>query len=158
MGAPTLSTPLLTAAEFAVCISEKAESVACGLEAQFQQVKDPSEPAVSDMSTDTMKEHTLVPACETQLNNALSVLQRRQRLRGWNVPEPKCHTAYGPETSTPASDKFLRKCLTTSSAGSSPTSMDTFSRELYTERKTGPRLVLVLVEPEASLTILTSYF
>jgi hypothetical protein len=55
MGAPTLSTPLLTAAELALCISEKAEYVACGLEAQFRQVKDPSEPAVSDMSTDTIK-------------------------------------------------------------------------------------------------------
>jgi hypothetical protein len=55
MGALTLSTPLLTAAQLALCISGKAECVACGLEAQFQQVKNPSEPAVSDMSTDTMK-------------------------------------------------------------------------------------------------------
>ena len=35
--------------------------------------------------------------------------------------------------------------------------MDMISRELYTERNKGPRLVLVLVEPEVPFTILTSY-
>ena len=82
MIAPTLSTPLLTAAELALCISEKAECVPCGLEAKFHQVNDPTEPAVSGMSTDTMKEHTFVPACETQLKNALLVYKA---FRGFEV-------------------------------------------------------------------------
>jgi len=82
MRALTLSTPLLTAAELARCISKKAECVPCGLEAKFHQVNDPSVPTVSDMSTDTMKEHTFVPACENQLNNALLVYKA---IRGFEV-------------------------------------------------------------------------
>ena len=82
MGAQTLSASLLTVAELALCMSEKAACVACGLEAQFHQVNDSSGPAVSDMSTDTMKGHTFVPACETQLNNALLVYKA---IRGFEV-------------------------------------------------------------------------
>lgn len=74
-----------------------------------------------------------------------SGLQSHQRLRGWNVPEPKCHTDYSPETPRKQVINFSRKCLMSSSAGSSPTSMDTLSRELYTERNKGPRLVLSLL-------------
>jgi hypothetical protein len=64
---------LLTAAELAVSISEKAECVACGLEAQFQQVNDPSESAVNEMFKEAAKEHDFTPTSEPQLKNALTV-------------------------------------------------------------------------------------
>jgi len=78
-----------------------------------------------------------------------SGLQSRHRLRGWNVPEPKCHTDYGPETPRKQAINFPRKCLMSSSAGSSPTNMDTLLRELYTERNKGPRLALSLLNQKS---------
>jgi hypothetical protein len=141
--------PLLTAAELALCVSEKAECVACGLEAQFQQVKDPPEPAVSDMSTDTTKEHTFVPACETQLNNALLFYKANRDFEVGTSPSPNAIPKIVLKHPRKQAIDFSRKCLTSTSAGSSPTSKDTPSRELYTERKKGPRLLLVLVDQKS---------
>lgn len=105
--------------------------------------------SVSDMSTDTMKENTFVPACETQLNNALLVYKAIRDFEVGTSPSPNAIPTMVLKHPRKQAINFSRKCLTSSSAGSSPTNMDTLSRELYTERKKEPRLVLVLADQKS---------
>jgi hypothetical protein len=52
---PTLSSPLTAPEALAVSDSEKTETLADGLEAQFHPVDDPSESAVTEISNTAMR-------------------------------------------------------------------------------------------------------
>jgi hypothetical protein len=63
MRVPTPSTPLQVSGGLALSDSEKAEALADIIEAQFQPVNDPSEPAV-EMVNEAMRAYEYAPASE----------------------------------------------------------------------------------------------
>ena len=69
MRVPTPSPPLVTQGVFALSDSEKAEALADSLEAKFQPVNDPSDPAVIEMVDEALQAYYFAPAREPKLTN-----------------------------------------------------------------------------------------
>jgi hypothetical protein len=73
MRVPTFSLPLQVPGGLALSDSEKAESLADSVEAQFQLVNDPSDPAVIDMINEAMRAYEYAPASEPKLTSPSEV-------------------------------------------------------------------------------------
>jgi archaellum component FlaG (FlaF/FlaG flagellin family) len=65
--------PPVTPGRLALSDSEKAEALADSLEAQFQPVNDPSNPAVIEVVNEAMRAYCYAPASEPQLANPAEV-------------------------------------------------------------------------------------
>jgi hypothetical protein len=68
--------------------SEMAEAVADSLEVQFQQVIDPSEPAVIEMVNEAIRAYEYAPTSEPKLTNPSEVLQAIKGLEVGKAPGP----------------------------------------------------------------------
>jgi hypothetical protein len=68
--------------------SEKAEALADSLEAQFQPVNDPSDPAVIEMVDEAMRAYEYAPASEPKLTSSSEVLQAIMGLKVGKAPGP----------------------------------------------------------------------
>ena len=64
MRVPTPSPPLVTQGGLALSVSEKAEALADSLEAQFQPINYPSDPAVIEMVGEALLAYSYEPASE----------------------------------------------------------------------------------------------
>jgi hypothetical protein len=71
----TLSLPLQVLGGVAPSDSEKAEALADSLEAQFQPLNDPSEPAVTEMVNEAMHAYEYAQASEPKLTSHSEFLQ-----------------------------------------------------------------------------------
>jgi hypothetical protein len=80
--------PLQVPSGLAVSDSEKAEALAKSLEAQFQPVDDPSEPALTEMVDVAMRAYEYAPASEPTLTNPSEVLQAIKGLKVGKSPGP----------------------------------------------------------------------
>jgi hypothetical protein len=67
---------------------EKAEALADSLEAQFQPVDDPSDPAISEMFNEAMRAYEYAPASEPKLTSSSKVLQAIDGLKVGKAPGP----------------------------------------------------------------------
>ena len=79
---PTPTPPLVTPGGLALSDSEKAESLADSLEAQFQPVTVPSVPAVIEIVDVALESYLQSPASEPNLTNPDEV---REAIRGFKV-------------------------------------------------------------------------
>jgi hypothetical protein len=70
--------------------SEKAEALADSLEAQFQPVNDPSDPAVNEVLSEVMRAYEYAPASEPKLTCPSEVLQAIKGLKDDKAPVPNC--------------------------------------------------------------------
>ena len=82
MRVPTLSPPLFTPGGIALSDSEKAQALTDSLEAQFQSVNDPSNPAVFEMVDEGLQAYSFAPASEPKLTNTTEV---QDNIRGLKV-------------------------------------------------------------------------
>jgi archaellum component FlaG (FlaF/FlaG flagellin family) len=85
---PTPSPLLQVTSGLALSDSEKAEALADSLEAQFQPVNDPSDPAAIEMVSDAMRAYEYAPASEPKLSSPSEVLQAIKGsciMRSWMV-------------------------------------------------------------------------
>ena len=69
----TPTPPLVTPGGISLLGSEKAEALADSLEAQFQTVTDPSEPAVIEAVDVALRAYCYAPASEPMLTNPVEV-------------------------------------------------------------------------------------
>jgi hypothetical protein len=86
--------------------SEKAEALADSLDAQFQPVDDPSDPALTEMVDVAMCAYEYATASEPTLTTPSEVLEGRQGTQGWQGSGPERYTEQGPETSSEARDNL----------------------------------------------------
>jgi hypothetical protein len=86
MRVPTPSPPLQVPGRLALSDSEKAEALADSLEAQFQPVNDPSNPAVVEMVNEAMRAYDYAPASEPKLSSPSEVLQATKGLKVGKAP------------------------------------------------------------------------
>jgi hypothetical protein len=77
MRVPTLSPLLQGPGGVALSDSEKAEALADSLEAQFQPVDDPSDPAFAEMVDVEMRAYEYAPASEPTLNTPSEVMKAK---------------------------------------------------------------------------------
>jgi hypothetical protein len=68
--------------------SEKAETLADSLEAQFQPVDDPSDPAFTEMVDVAMRAYEYAPASEPTLTTPSEVIKAIKRLKVGKAPGP----------------------------------------------------------------------
>jgi hypothetical protein len=76
------NTPLVTPGEIALSDSEKDEALADSLEAQFQPVVDPSDPAVIETVDVALRAFTYEPASELMLTDPAEV---QHAIRGLKI-------------------------------------------------------------------------
>jgi hypothetical protein len=88
MKMPTQPLPLVTQGELALSDSEKAEALAGSLEAQFQPVKVPSDPAGIGIVGEALQAYSYAPASEPKLTNAAEVQDAIQGLKVGKAPGP----------------------------------------------------------------------
>jgi hypothetical protein len=88
MRVPTLSPPLVTPGRIAFSDSEKAEALADNLETQYQQVTDPSVPAVIETVNVWLSSYFMAPASEPKLTNPEEVHEAIRGLRVGKAPGP----------------------------------------------------------------------
>jgi hypothetical protein len=88
MRVPTPSPPLQGPGGLAVSESERAEALADSLEAQFQPVDDPSDPAFTEMVDVTMRAYEYAPASEPTLTTPSGVLKAIKGLKDGMAPGP----------------------------------------------------------------------
>jgi hypothetical protein len=88
MRVPTPSPPLLVPGGLALSDSEKAEALTDSLEAQFQLVNDPSDPAVIEMVNKAMRAYEYVPASEPKLTRPSEFQQAIRGLKVGKAPGP----------------------------------------------------------------------
>jgi hypothetical protein len=81
MRVPTPSTPLQVPGGLALSDSEKAEALVDCLEAHFQPVNDPSDPAVLEMVNEAMRAYEYAPAIGPRLTSPSEVLQATRELK-----------------------------------------------------------------------------
>jgi hypothetical protein len=82
MRVPTPAPPLQVPGGLSLSDSEKAEALADSLEAQFQPVNDPSDPADIKMVNEMMRAYEYAPASEPKLTSPSEV---QQAIRGLKV-------------------------------------------------------------------------
>jgi hypothetical protein len=87
MRVPTPSPPLITQGGLALSDSEKAEALADSLEAQFQPVNDPSDPAVIEVG-EALQAYSYAPASEPKLTNPGEVQDVIRGLKVSKAPGP----------------------------------------------------------------------
>jgi hypothetical protein len=80
--------PLQVSGGLSISDSEKAEALADSLEAQFQPVNDPSEPAIIEMFNEVMCVYVYAPASEQKLTGPSDVLQAIRVLKVGKAPVP----------------------------------------------------------------------
>jgi hypothetical protein len=85
---PTPSPPLQVPGRLALSDSEKAETLADSLEAQFQI--DPSDPAFTEMVDEAMRAYEYAPSSEPTLNVLSGVLQAIKGLKVDTSAGPNC--------------------------------------------------------------------
>jgi hypothetical protein len=88
MRVPTPSPPLVTQGGLALSYSQKAEALADGLEAQFQQVNDPPDPEVIEMVGEALEAYSYAPASEPKLPNPDEVQDATRGLKVGKAPGP----------------------------------------------------------------------
>ena len=88
MRVPTPSPPLVTQGVFALSDSEKAEALADSLEAKFQPVNDPSDPAVIEMVDEALQAYYFAPAREPKLTNPAEEQDAIRGLKVGKAPAP----------------------------------------------------------------------
>jgi hypothetical protein len=88
MRVPTPSPPLQVPGGLALPDFEKAEALADILEAQFQPVNDPSDPAVIEVVNKTMRAYEYAPASEPKLTSSSKVQQAIRSLKLGKAPGP----------------------------------------------------------------------
>jgi hypothetical protein len=88
MRVPTPSPPLVTQGGLALSDSEKAEALVDSLEAQFQPVNDPSDPAVFEMVSEALQAYSYAPASEPKLTNPAEVQDAIRGLKASKAPGP----------------------------------------------------------------------
>jgi hypothetical protein len=88
MRIPTPLSHLITTGGLALSDSDKAESLADSLEAQFQQVTDPSVPAAIEVVKEAMRTHSFTPASEPTLTNPIEVQDAIRGLKVGKAPGP----------------------------------------------------------------------
>jgi hypothetical protein len=92
MRVPTPSPPLQGPGGVALSDSEKAEALADSLEAQFQPVDDPSDPAFTEMVDVEMRAYEYTPASEPTLITPSEVLQATRGLEVSKAGSPRSIT------------------------------------------------------------------
>jgi hypothetical protein len=88
MRVPTPSLPLLVPGGLAISDSEKAGALADSLDAQFQPVNDPLDPAVIEMVNKAMRAYEYAPASEPKLTSPSEVQQAIRSLKVGKAPGP----------------------------------------------------------------------
>jgi hypothetical protein len=88
MRVPTPSPPLQGPGGVALSDSEKAEALADSLEAQFQPVDDPSDPAFTELVDVEMRAHEYAPASEPTLTTPSEVIKAVKGLKVGKAPGP----------------------------------------------------------------------
>jgi hypothetical protein len=88
MRVPTPSPPLVTQGGLALSDSEKADALADSLEAQFQPVNDPSNPAVIEIVGEALQAYSYAPASDLKLTNPVEVQDVIRGLKVGKAPGP----------------------------------------------------------------------
>jgi hypothetical protein len=88
MRVPIPSPLLVTQVWLALSDSEKAEALADSLEAQFQPVNDPSDPAVIETVGEALQAYSYAPASEPKLTNPTEVQNAIRGLKVGKAPGP----------------------------------------------------------------------
>jgi hypothetical protein len=88
MRVPTPSPPLQVPGGLALSDSEKAEALADSLEAQFQLVNDPSDPAVIEMVNEAMRAYVYAPTSEPKPTSPSEVQHVIMGLKVGKAPGP----------------------------------------------------------------------
>jgi hypothetical protein len=91
MRVSTPSLPLQVPGGLAVSDSEKAEALADSLEAQFQPVDDPSDPAFTEIVDVAMRAYGYAPASEPTLTTPSEVIQDMRGLEFGKAPGPNVY-------------------------------------------------------------------
>jgi hypothetical protein len=86
---PTPSSPLHVPGGLALSDFEKAEALADSHEL-FQQVGDPSDPAVTEIVNKAMRAYEYAPASEPKLTRPSEVLQATWGINAGKAPGPYC--------------------------------------------------------------------
>jgi hypothetical protein len=93
MRVPTASSPPpASGGGLSLSDSEKAEALADSLEAQFQPVNDPSDPAFIEIADVALRTYGYAPASEPTLTNPSEVLLGHQGTQGWQGFGPERYT------------------------------------------------------------------
>jgi hypothetical protein len=90
MRVTTPPPPLVTPGGIAFSDSEKAEALADSLEAQFQPVADPSDPAVIETVDVALRAYSYEPASEPMLTDFAEVQDVIRGLKISKAPDPDC--------------------------------------------------------------------
>jgi hypothetical protein len=88
MRVTTSTPPLVTPGGITLSDSEKAEALADSLEAQFQPVADPSDPAVIEMVDVSLRANSYEPASEPMLTNPAEIQDAIRGLKFSKAPVP----------------------------------------------------------------------
>jgi hypothetical protein len=80
--------PRVTLGEIALSDSEKAEVLSDSIEAQFQPVTDPSDPAVIEMVDVALRAYSYAPVSEPMLSNPVKVKDAVRGLEVSKAPDP----------------------------------------------------------------------
>jgi hypothetical protein len=95
---PIPSPPLQVPGGLGISYSKKAEALDDRLEAQFQPVNDPSDPAV-EMVDEAMRA-SVCPRKGTDINQSLGGPTGHEGIQGRQGSGPERYTEHGPKTST----------------------------------------------------------
>jgi hypothetical protein len=90
MRVTTPTPPLVTPGGIALSDSQKAKALTDSLEAQFQPVADPLDPAVFEMVDVALRAYSYEPASETMLTDPAEVQDAVRGLRISKSPGPDC--------------------------------------------------------------------
>jgi hypothetical protein len=88
MRVPTPSPPLQVPGGLVLSDSKNAKALADSLEAQYQPVNDPSDPAVTERVNEAMRAYEYAPASEPKLTSPSEVLQAIRGLKVGKAPGP----------------------------------------------------------------------
>jgi hypothetical protein len=102
MRVPTPSSPLQVPWGLALSDSEKVEALADSIEAQFQLVDDPSDPAVMEMVNEVMLCVQVCPRKWTEINQSLGGPAGHKGTQGWQGSGSERYSEQGPNASTKA--------------------------------------------------------